>query len=504
VCLDALNVHHFGSLEGQAKVGASLQSDKWDFGYFKTTGWMRNCKGGITFYKDSEMDTFYKLTSTGFEGRIHIYKDVEFVDGDKVQTTDEGLGAQTFVRLKDFPLKLTPGCEESDGKRVYSRSLKTITPGFFPPGDAETETVLDYVEIMSSASTKEAGTSRNPNLMMCAFPSVIQRDLTKATATSDSLVVTTTYNKLFSIIDSNAAHTLSGPIAHAAFLNAPAAESGEKRIVFNFDGHTDIANDGLLACQKWGQVVNADYYITMYSGLPKIYKLTTKVSPLAWQKLSKTVTPIDLSMEEDWMEICPDQVCKTMRTEGSKTKGQLGRQGRVNIKKWPAVLDALLIAATGADLTVGQYYISYDRDLAKGSNTPWGDVAQAYTETEVVALIKKTIDHFKKDGAQLVGFDVTGMPQQAWSEGAIKDCQASHAADLVSAVTNVKLLAEFARDSETSEKKRLIKKPEVLEVLEASDCPPCKLNQKCCKKKNTSYGGQCIAPIVWNSNPDCK
>ncbi|HEX5406238.1 MAG TPA: hypothetical protein VFX16_28505 [Pseudonocardiaceae bacterium] len=199
----------------------------------------------------------------------------------------------------------------------------------------------------------------------------------------------------FSIIDTDSAHHLSGPLVEQAIRwRDPGRLEGapERRmIVINFDAHTDYGakNDfqAPVTCQSWGRFVS--------NTVPGSYD-----HPLAdaYVRFGHNAAYNDVPSwgEAEWHQADAPYVTKKV------IEHYTGDEPLIDQLK--LVRDQV----AGGDEVPIFAYVSLDRDVLKQNYTQYND--GPFNPQAGIDGVKACLSYLHRTGAEIIGFDVTGLP----------------------------------------------------------------------------------------------
>lgn len=193
-------------------------------------------------------------------------------------------------------------------------------------------------------------------------------------------------SKLFAVVDSNSFHHMSYILARYAMETHASATNVAKKVVINFDAHPDLAKCGTdLKCNNWATAILADragYYVTV--GLKGMNQPMAKFKAKA--KASSNWT------ECEWLP---------------------GKRGQGRVATGPYV--EKLLTACNVTWNGAKVYITVDRDFMLGSYTQWGDSSSYFDALTGRELVANCLVVLERKQADVVGFDITGLPETTGS-----------------------------------------------------------------------------------------
>ncbi|WP_394845451.1 hypothetical protein LZC95_51520 [Pendulispora brunnea] len=200
----------------------------------------------------------------------------------------------------------------------------------------------------------------------------------------------------FAVVDHNAAHDVSAPLAEWAFANADAS-TPRVRIIVNFDFYADSPdkidlNEQIIRCDNWAGF--------MTRVVPGVYPKPIADAYVNFGVSSGPNAKVSGNLGAGLYQLARNNGLKPQRIIPENHPTPTVTEQLATVVGW----------FSPGDVDV---YISIDRDFMVGSYTPWGDGSQLPHAGRAAVL--EALLFFQKGlpfGArgQLVGFDVTGLP----------------------------------------------------------------------------------------------
>ena len=187
---------------------------------------------------------------------------------------------------------------------------------------------------------------------------------------------------LFGIIDTNAAHHFTEPLARYAFRNT---QQGHHKVVIQVDYHKDFVKGArLIRCQNWGTFAlqnTADLYVFVGPNNPNKTQQVSGSFALEYWKRDGNNVPKDPT------------------SAGQATQQNLGMN----------VHNAIRAAFPGQ--APYDVYVTVDRDFHSYGMTPW-PVYGKHTQNDARAAITSLVNGVSggATGGTMVGLDVVGLP----------------------------------------------------------------------------------------------
>ena len=188
---------------------------------------------------------------------------------------------------------------------------------------------------------------------------------------------------LFGVIDHNSAHHMSWALAHHGLRQI----SGMKKVVINFDSHHDYHGNAnsAITCGNWGD--------RLWELVGQTNKVTADVYVAIGLK--------DTSKTQKSGQFAIGQYTKIIKQKVNTYAVDTNKGTDVSAMMTTIEKNAGLSEPYAA-------YITADRDITRGSCTPYGD--GLHDPAHVRAAVVNVINLLMKQKCVIVGFDVCGLP----------------------------------------------------------------------------------------------
>lgn len=258
---------------------------------------------------------------------------------------------------------LLPGAGFDEKKRVLEYKKKLNDYGFFsifsnPPGNITH--INNILSKFDNADEKKDGVIYSGTIPVNNLCNEIEAALNNV------------QDKIFAVVSNNSAHHFSYPLSNIAFSRH--GNNGNKKIIINFDQHEDKGklkaedvkkNDAQIACSAWGQ-----------------FSLHRKRNNV---------------VVDEYMVV-------GYGVKGSAKNTIFKSIGSENVTK-----DKIIDKIKGYNTNQYDVYITVDRDFSQDGFTKYNYGRDLeYTQAQGRDLVTKAIENLS--GANIVGFDITGLP----------------------------------------------------------------------------------------------